>query len=184
VTPAADTAAKDTAPPVKKGRFGRFINKAKEVKDSKAVQAVANNKTVQAVAKNETVQTAAKGVACNVVPGAALVTAATGSGPCVNAGLTAALMGGNLGGMTGLSNAAATANALKMIKGAGTSGVSNTLALTQAMQMMQKNGMSNVAAAAALTAMLKSPDAAGMSSSDIQAVLKMLNGMQVPAKGK
>lgn len=201
---ATDSAAKDSTASKKKGRFGGFMDRAKD-----KAKAVANNKTVQG---------AAKGVACTVVPGAAVATAVTGSGPCVNSGLMNGLISGNikgaagavaagtassaaasvaakalgkgglvggatagimsnLGGMTGLSQVAAQATALKMLQSAGTSGMSNTAAAAAAMQMMQNNGLSNVAAAAALSGMMKNPAQAGLSASDAAAVMQMLQGM-------
>src|SRR6185369_46361 len=88
--PSSDSVAKDSVAP-KKSRFGSLRDRAK---------AVAGNKTVQKIANNETVKGAAMGVACTVVPGAAVVSAATGQGPCANSGLMAGLMNGR--GMAGL----------------------------------------------------------------------------------
>src|SRR5215212_7348714 len=61
-----DSARADSTKPKKTSRFGGLVNKAKSVTDNKVVQG------------------AAKGVACTVVPGAAVAGAVTGSGPCAN----------------------------------------------------------------------------------------------------
>jgi outer membrane protein OmpA-like peptidoglycan-associated protein len=175
----ADSTAKDSTAP-KKSRFGRFKDKANEVKNSKAVQGVANNKTVQAVANNKMVQ----GVACTVVPGAAIASAATGIGPCANAGLMATLMSSHgsgavaalemMQGAGGISNSAAQLAALKLMK---TKGMSGTASVSAMATMMQGNGMSNIAAAAALKNMLKNPTSTGMSASETRDAMKMIEAM-------
>lgn len=181
-TTTADSAAKDSTAP-KKSRFSRFKDKANEVKNSKAVQGVANNKTVQAVANNKMVQ----GVACTVVPGAAIASAATGVGPCANAGLMAALMSSHGGGAVaalqmmqgagGVTNPAAQLAALKLMK---TKGMSGSASISAMATMMQGEGMSNVAAAAALKNMLKNPTSTGMSNAEAKDALKMIETMGMP----
>lgn len=181
-TPAkSDSAAKDSTAP-KRSRFGRFLDKAKEVKNSQAVQSVANNKTVQAVASNSLVQ----GVACTVVPGAAVASAVTGSGPCANSGLIAALMSSHgsgavaalqmMQGAGGISNAAAQIAAIKLMKSKGMSGAASFSAMAS---MMQGNGMSNAATAAALTGILQNPNAAGLSSAEVAAAMKMIQSIEL-----
>jgi OOP family OmpA-OmpF porin len=171
--PPADSVAKDSVAP-KKGRFGGLMNKAKSV---------AGNKTVQSIAGNEMVKGAAMGVACTVVPGAAVVSAATGQGPCANSGLMAGLMNGRgmagMGALTGLSNAAATATAMKMIKNGGAYGMNNVASAAAAAKMMQTNGLSNAAALAAMKD-------AGMSAGDMAAAMKMMqtNSAEVAAAMK
>ncbi len=176
-TTKADSAAADSAAPKKKGRFGGLMDKAKAVRDNKTVQAVANNKTVQ---------DAAKGVACTVVPGAAIASAVTGSGPCANSGLMAALMSSHgkgavaamqmMQGAGGISNAAAQVAAMKMMQSQGMSGAASFAAMAT---MMQSNGMSNAAAAAALASMLQTPKAAGLSTGDVAAAMKMMQSMGI-----
>jgi hypothetical protein len=159
---AGDSAVADSVKPKKSGRFGGLMNKAK---------AVAGNKTVQAAAKvagSEVV----KGVACTVVPGAALVSAATGKGPCAN-GLIAGLMSENaIGPMSGLSNAAATSTAMKMMQSGGAYGLSNVIAAAAAAKMMKDNGVSNAVAAATLKD-------AGMSAANMAAAMKMMQNNNV-----
>ena len=159
---AADSAAADSLKPKKSGRFGGLMNKAKSV---------AGNKTVQHAAKiagSDMVKGAAMGVACTVVPGAAVVSAATGQGPCANAGLVGMLTGGNgMGMMSGLSNAAASGAAMKLMKNSGSYGMSNIAAAAASARLMQTNGMSNAAAMAAMKN-------AGLSSMDMAAAMKML----------
>src|SRR5215212_1494541 len=70
-----DSAVADSTPK-KTSRFGGLVKKAKGAATS--------------AASNKTVQGAAKGVACTVVPGAA-ISAATGTGPCANSGLVGSL---------------------------------------------------------------------------------------------
>ena len=177
--PPADSVAKDSVPK-KTGRFGGLMNRAK---------AVAGNKTVQQavkVAGSDAVKGAAMGVACTVVPGAAVVSAATGQGPCANSGLMAGLMSGSgmggmggLGVLTGLSNAAATAAAMKMIKGGGVYGMSNAASAAAAAKMMQQNGLSNAVTLATMRD-------AGMSAADMAAAMKMMqnNSAEVAAAMK
>ena len=175
-TPATDSVAKDSVAPKKKSRFGSLMNKAKQVAGSNAVQQAAK------AAGSEAVKGAAMGVACTVVPGAAVVSAATGQGPCANSGIMSMMSGkmggmsgmagmagkmGGLGALTGLSNAAATATAMKMIKNGGAYGMSNAASAAAAAKMMQNNGLSN---AAALVAMKD----AGMSAADIAVAMKMM----------
>jgi len=167
--PSADSVQKDSVAP-KKSRFGRLRDKA---------SAVAGNKTVQSIAHNDMV----KGVACTVVPGAAVVSAATGQGPCANSGLMAGLMNGRgmagLGALTGLSNAAATATAMKMIKNGNAFGMNNIASAAAAAKMMQTNGLSNAAALAAMKD-------AGLSAADMAAAMKMMqtNSAEVAAAMK
>jgi hypothetical protein len=175
--PPADSVAKDSVAP-KKSRFGSLRDKAK---------AVAGNKTVQKIANNETVRGAAVGVACTVVPGAAVVSAATGQGPCANSGLAGMMNGGmagmkgmaGMGALSGLSNAAATAAAMKMIKNGGAYGMNNVASAAAAAKMMQTNGLSNAAALAAMKD-------AGMSAGDMAAAMKMMqtNSAEVAAAMK
>jgi len=181
------------------------------------------------------VKGAAIGVACTVVPGAAVASAVTGQGPCANSGIMGLMsgkgvggaaaamaagatstgmsglaakamgkggivgaaasgaMGGmaGMGGMGGLSNAAATAAAMKMIKGGGSSGVSNAATAAAYMKMMQSNGMSNAAAAAAMkdAGMSGANMAAAMkmmqqsNSAEMAAAMKMMQGMSMPSGG-
>jgi len=171
--PAADSVAKDSVAP-KKSRFGGLMNRAK---------AVAGNKTVQKIANNDAVKGAAMNVACTVVPGAAVVSAATGQGPCANSGLMAGLMSGRgmagMGALSGLSNAAATATAMKMIKNGSAFGMNNVASAAAAAKMMQTNGLSNAAALAAMKD-------AGMSAGDMAAAMKMMqtNSAEVAAAMK
>jgi len=158
-----DSAVPDSLKPKKKGRFGGFMNKAKDLANSKAGQ------QAQKIANNETVKSYATGVACTVVPGAAIASAATGKGPCQNAGMMALMSGkmGGLGALTGLSNSAATAAAMKMMQGGSGYGMSNLVAAATATKMMQGNGLNNVAAMAAMKD-------AGMSAADIAAAMKLM----------
>ena len=171
---ARDSASTDTATK-KKSRFGGLVQKAKTVAGNKAVQG------------------AAKGVACTVVPGAA-VSAATGTGPCANSGVVGSLMsggakavaaGGVLGAMqsvTGLSNAAAQAAALKIMTSTSATGMSGSAAQAAALQLMVQNGMSNANASAALMQMMKSkPPAAN--AADAAAAMQMLQAMGLMAGG-
>jgi hypothetical protein len=107
-----DSAVADSLKPKKKSRFGGLVSRAKDVANSKAGQ------QAQKIANNETVKSYATGVACTVVPGAAIASAATGKGPCQNAGMMALMSGkmGGLGALTGLSNSAATAAAMKILQ--------------------------------------------------------------------
>jgi hypothetical protein len=162
----ADSVVADSVKPKKTGRFGGLRNKAK---------ALAGNKTVQQavkVAGSEVV----KGVACTVVPAAAMVSAATGKGPCAG-GMMAGLMSGNgIGPMSGLSNVAATSTAMKMMKSGGAYGLSNVIAAAAAARMMKDNGVSNAVAAATLKD-------AGMSAANMAAAMKMMqsNNAEVAA---
>jgi hypothetical protein len=139
------------------------MNKAKDLANSKAGQ------QAQKIANNETVKGYATGVACTVVPGAAVASAATGKGPCQNAGIMAMMSGkiGGLGTLTGLSNSAATAAALKMMQNGSGYGLSNLTSAAAAAKMMQSNGLNNAATLAAMKQ-------AGMSSADIAAAMKLM----------
>ncbi|HEY0241358.1 MAG TPA: OmpA family protein [Gemmatimonadaceae bacterium] len=172
--PTTDSATTDTTTK-KKSRFGGLVQKAKTVAGNKAVQG------------------AAKGVACTVVPGAA-VSAATGTGPCANSGVVGSLMsggakavaaGGVLGAMasvTGLSNAAAQAAALKIMTSTSATGMSSSAAQAAALQLMVQNGMSNANASAALMQMMKSkPPAAN--AADAAVAVQMLQAMGLRAGG-
>lgn len=137
-----DTAVADTVPK-KKSRFGGMMDKAKQVAGNKAVQGA--------------VKGAASNVACTVVPGAAVVGAATGTGPCANTlggimnaggnakGAAAAVASGAAAGaaskamskMTGVKGAAAT-GALNAVGGTG--GVSQAAAAAAAARVMQNGG--------------------------------------------
>ena len=166
-----DSAAADSTPK-KSGRFGGLMNKAKSM------------------AHNEAIQGAAKGVACTVVPGAA-ISAATGTGPCANSGLVGGLMSatgkgasvmsaaGAMGAVTGLSNSAAQAAAMKIMKTSGMNGLSNSAAQSAAMKVMMGNGMSNVMAQQALSQMMKNQAAAQAvgSPADAAAAMQMLQNM-------
>jgi OmpA-OmpF porin, OOP family len=174
-TPPTDSVVKDSVAP-KKSRFGGLMKRAKQVAGSNAVQQAAK------AAGSEAVKGAAMGVACTVVPGAAVVSAATGQGPCANSGIMSMMSGklggmsgmagmagkmGGLGALTGLSNAAATATALKMMKNGGAYGMSNAASAAAAAKMMQNNGLSNVATLAAMKD-------AGMTAADIAVAKKMM----------
>ena len=139
-----DTAVADTVPK-KKSRFGGLMSKAKEVAGNKAIQGA--------------VKGAATGVACTVVPGAAVVGAATGSGPCANTlgGIMSA--GGLKGAATSAASAAAsgaasrTATKMTGAKGAaavgaltgagGATGIGQAAAAAAAARMMPKGGTAN-----------------------------------------
>ena len=169
-----DSAATDTTTK-KKGRFGGLVQKAKTVAGNKAVQG------------------AAKGVACTVVPGAA-VSAATGTGPCANSGVVGSLMaggakavaaGGVLGAMTsvtGLSSAAAQTGALQILTSTKATGLSNAAAQAAALQLLTQNGMSNANASAALVQMMKSKPPAA-SAADAAAAMQMVQAMGLAAGG-
>ncbi|MEO8193334.1 MAG: hypothetical protein ABI681_05750 [Gemmatimonadales bacterium] len=169
-----DSAAKDSVAPTT-GRMRGMFNKAKKV---------AGNKTVQA---------AAKGVACTVVPGAAVVTATTGSGPCVNSGVAGLMSGatgpgGIKGALTGAATGAAAgamgnssaaamltganaANAQAAMAAAAMGGLSNKAASAQAIAAAAAmNGLSNAAAAAAMQGMMQNAGAApGKPSKNLKA---------------
>lgn len=157
-----DSVAPDSVAPKKTGRFGGLIKKAKKV------------------AANKNVQNAAKGVACTVVPGAA-ISAAANTGPCAGAGLMGSVTGtGTAMALGAASNAGAQAMAMNMMKSRA-GGVSSTATALAAMKMMQSQGMSNDVAAASMAAMLQNPAAAGMSVTDVAAVMKMIQGMGLSA---
>jgi len=147
-----DSIAKDTTAP-KRGRFGGLMSRARQAADSKAGQAVAN------VAQNKAVQGAAMGVACNVVPGAAIASVATGTGPCQNS-----LMG------NALTNAAA--------RFSGNSSVGAQAAAIKAM-VGTKGGVSGAAAAAAMGALGGTAGVSGMSAITQASAMKMLLGARI-----
>lgn len=151
-TPPADSVVKDSVAPKKAGRFGGLVNKAKQV---------AGNKAVQDAAKG-----AAMGVACTVVPGAAVATAMTGTGPCANSGLV------------GMQVAA-----MRAMQSAMAGGASNAAAQAAGIKLMQSQGLSNAAAAAALSSMMQNPAAAGLSGADAAAALKLMQSMGTPGAG-
>jgi hypothetical protein len=162
IAPPTDSVAPDSVAPKKSGRFGGLMNKAKKV------------------AANKNVQNAAKGVACTVVPGAA-ISAAANTGPCAGAGLMGSVTGTAAAMALGsASNAGAQAMALNMMKTRG-NGVSSTATALAAMKMMQSQGMSNDIVAASLAGMMQNPAAAGMSGTDVAAVMKMMQGMGMSA---
>jgi hypothetical protein len=162
IVPPPDSVAADSVAPKKTGRFGGLMKKAKKV------------------AANKQVQNAAKGVACTVVPGAA-ISAAANTGPCAGAGLMGSVTGAAAAMALGsASNAGAQAMAMKMMKTRG-NGVSSTATALAAMKMMQGQGISNGVAAASMAAMMQNPAAAGMSVTDVAAVMKMIQGMGMSA---
>lgn len=166
-----DTAAADTTPK-KKSRFGGLVSKAK---------AVAGNKTVQDAAKG-----AAANVACTVVPGAAVVSAATNSGPCQNAGLLAAVKSGGVAGVAATAAAGmgsnAAANAASKL--GGTRGAAAAGALTA---VGGSGGLKNATGSAITGAMAKKvgaaamPNAAAMAAAQA-AALKAAGGNAANAK--
>lgn len=129
---ADSTATDSTAKAPKKSRFGGLMNKAK---------AVAGNKTVQAAAKN---------VGCTVVPGAAVASAVTGSGPCANTGIAGMMQqGGAPGGVKGAATGAVTGAVSGALTGAmgnkanalaGALGAPNATSIAAIQQMMRGNG--------------------------------------------
>lgn len=140
-----DTAVADTVPK-KKSRFGGLMSKAKEVAGNKAIQGA--------------VKGAATGVACTVVPGAAVVGAATGSGPCANTlgGIMSA--GGLKGAATSAASVAASGAASKAAtKMTGAKGAAAVGALTGAGGAA---GIGQAAAAAAAARMAKGGAATSM----------------------
>jgi outer membrane protein OmpA-like peptidoglycan-associated protein len=149
-------------------RFGRLFGKAKTI------------------AQNKNVQDAAKGVACTVVPGAAVATAVSGGGgPCANSGLMNGLMSGKLGGAASAlaggaaSGAASTAAAKAMSKG-GLTGAAARGAMGGLGGLGGVSGMSNAAAQAAVMKMLQSSGANGMSSARAQiAAMQMLQNQGI-----
>jgi OmpA-OmpF porin, OOP family len=166
--PNSDSAAADTTAK-KKSRFGGIMQKAKTVAGNKAVQG------------------AAKGVACTVVPGGA-VSAATGTGPCAGSGVVGNLMSkgakgvvtngvlGAVGEVTGLSNSAAQAAALKIMTSSGATGMSASASQAAALKLMQQNGMSNANASVALAQMMKSSPPPA-SAADAAVAMQMLQQM-------
>ncbi len=163
----SDSAVADSAAPKKAGRFGGLMKKAK------------------AVAGNKEVQNAAKGVACTVVPGAAVVSATTGQGPCANSGLVAGLMGGVKNGaaaaiaggaLSGAAQAAAQASAMKMMQNRGT-GMSGTAAAAAAITMLQKQGLSNAQVVAVMSSMMQNPAEARLAAADAAAIMQMMQLM-------
>src|SRR5688500_8616729 len=165
-TPSDSTVA-DSAAPKKAGRCGGLIKMAK------------------AVAGNKDLQNAAKGVACTVVPGAAVVSATTGQGPCANSGLVAGPMGGVKNGaaatiaggaLSGAAQAAAQASAMKMMQSRA-KGVQGAASAAAAVQMLQSQGLSSAQAAAVMSGMMQNPSQAGVSATDAAAIMKMMQAM-------
>lgn len=133
-----DTTAKDSVPAKKKSRFGGMMNKAKQV---------AGNKAVQDAAKG-----AATGVACTVVPGAAVVSATTGTGPCANAGVVGLLKKGGIAGAASTMAGGAAGNAAA--KAAGKMGGVKGAAAAGALGAVGgQGGLTKAAAGAAASAM-------------------------------
>lgn len=150
--PAAAPAPVATVDPVKvdsvapkKSRFGGLINKAKQVAGSKAGQ-----KAVE-LAHSDAVKGAAVGVACTVVPGAAVASAVTGTGPCANSGLMGSLVSGKLkqAGSMAASGMASNASSGLAAKAMGKGGITGA-AVNGALGAVGGSGaMSNLAAQAA-----------------------------------
>jgi OOP family OmpA-OmpF porin len=182
----ADSVAPDSVKPKKTGRFGGLMNKAKSV---------AGNKTVQQAVKaagTDAVKGAAMGVACTVVPGAAVVSAATGQGPCANSGIMGLMSGKGVGGAASAmaagaaSNAASGAAAKAIGKGGivgaaaagalggmgGMGGLSNAAATAAAMKMIKGGGGNGISDAAAVAAAMKMMQTNGMSNAAAAAAMK------------
>src|SRR5688572_10587035 len=165
--PKADSVTDSTATK-KKSRFGGLVNKAKQV---------AGNKAVQNAAKG-----AATGVASTVVPGAAAVSMATGSGPCANAGVAWLLkVRGVTRAATAVAGSAAsgvaakTAGQLTGVKGAAAAGALSAVG--------GQGGISNAAASAALSAMKpKTGAATAGNAASIAAAAAMMSGAGATAK--
>jgi len=177
--PWADSVAADSVAPKKAGRFGGLVSKAKKV---------AGNKAVQDAAK-----AAAMGVACTVVPGAAVATAVTGTGPCVNSGLVGGLMSGKAtGAAAAIAGGAASGAAAKAMGKGGVTGAaaagamgalggvsgSNAAAQAAAMKAMQSAGANGASNAAAQAAAMKMMQSQGMSNAAAAAALSSM--MQNP----
>lgn len=167
----SDSVVADSVKP-KKSRFGGLMNKAKQV---------AGNKAIQNAAKG-----AVTGVACTVVPGAAVVAAATGSGPCANAGLAGLLKGGGItGAATSLATGAASGAASKAVgkmtgaKGAaaagalgavgGQGGLSKAATAAAASVMLPRGGNAAAIAAAEANAAARAGNAEGFSAAQSKA---------------
>lgn len=190
-TPAADSAAKDTAAP-KHSRFGGLMNRAKQVAGSKAGQKAAE------LAHSDAVKGAAVGVACTVVPGAAVASAVTGSGPCANSGLMSGLISGNLKGTAAAMASGTASNAASGVAGkvlgkggvtgaaargalgsmGGSGAMSSLAAQAAAMRMMQGAGSNGMSDAAASAAAMKMMQAQGMSTAAAAAAMSSM--MQNP----
>ena len=187
----ADSVAADSAAP-KHSRFGGLMNKARQVANSKAGQ------KAEELAHSDAVHGAAVGVACTVVPGAAVASAVTGKGACVNSGLMSGLISGNLKGTaaaaaSGVASNGTMGTAAKLMSKGGVTGaaargalgavggsgaMSNMAAQAAVMQILQgggKKGMSDAASAAAAMKMLQ---AQGLSSA--QAAGAMQGMLQSP----
>lgn len=180
-----DSVAADSLAP-KKSRFGGLINRAKQVAGSKAGQKAAE------IAQNEAVKGAAVNVACTVVPGAAVASAATGKGACVNSGLMAGLVSGNLKGTaasaaSGIASTAASGTAAKMLSKGGLTGaaargalgavggsgaMSNMAAQAAVMKIMQGSGSTGMSDAAAAAAAMKMLQAQGLSTAQAAAAMQ------------
>jgi OmpA-OmpF porin, OOP family len=172
-TPIDSATAADSAKP-KKSRFCGLVNKAKKVAENKAVQG------------------AAKGVACTVVPGAAVVGAATGSGPCANgplSGITNAAVNmatgaaagasaqavGKIGGTTG----AAAQGAMSALAGGGIAGAARNAATGAAANAAQQAATMKMMNAA----MGKAGGATASNAAAQAAAMKMMNEAMGKAGG-
>lgn len=194
-----DSAAADTTTK-KKSRFGGLMQKAKTVAGNKAVQGAAKGVACTVVpggavsAATGTGPCANSGVVGSLMSGGVKAAAASAAGGATataaaslagKGGLTGAAANGVLGamgGVTGLSNAAAQAAALKIMMSTKATGMSNSAAQAAALQLMMQNGISNANANAALMQMMKSkPQAA--SAADAAAALQMIQAMGLTAGG-
>lgn len=172
----ADSVAPDSAKPKKAGRFGGLVNKAKSV---------AGNKTVQQAVKaagSDAAKGAAMGVACTVVPGAAVASAVTGQGPCANSGIMGLMSGKGIGGAASAMAAGAASNAASgaAAKAIGKGGIVGAAAAGAMGGMGGMGGLSNAAATAAAMKMMKGGAGNGISdAATAAAYMKMMqdNGM-------
>ena len=178
-TPAAptDSMVKDTTKK-KPGRFGSIVKKAKTVAGNKAVQG------------------AAKGVACTVVPGAA-VSAAAGTGPCAGSGVVGSLMSGGVkaAAATAAGEATATGTAHLAAKGGivgaaaggvlgamgGVTGLSHSAAHAAALKIMTSSKATGLSNAASQAAALKLMQQNGMSNANAAAALAQMMKSPPPA---
>ncbi len=185
-TTPADSAVADSLKPKKTGRFGGLMNKAKSVTGNKNVQAAVK------AAGSDAVKGAAVGVACTVVPGAAVASAVSGQGPCANSGIMGLMSGKGVGGTAAAMAAGAASNgasglaAKAMGKGGvvgaaaagalggmgGMGGLSNAAATAAAMKMMKGGASSGVSNAATAAAYMKMMQAQGMSNAAAAAAMK------------
>ena len=200
-TPAetSDSAATDTTTK-KKSRFGGLMNKAKTVAGNKAVQGAAKGVACTVVPGGAVSSATGKGPCANsgvvgsLMSGGVKAAAAAAAGD-MTATATAGLAGkgglkgaaangvlGAMGGVTGLSNSAAQAAALKIMTSTKATGMSNSAAQAAAINLMQQNGMSNANAAAALTQMMKSAPKQA-SAADAAAAMQMLQAMGMMSAG-